>query len=41
MPVFRGKVKVSPSGLQNQAAPILGASSLVWNYLEEKKNAMA
>lgn len=36
MPVFRGKVKVMPSGLQNQAAPILGASSLVWNYLEEK-----
>ncbi|HRJ28552.1 MAG TPA: ROK family protein [Cyclobacteriaceae bacterium] len=36
MPVFRGKVKILPSGLQNQAAPILGASSLVWNYLEEK-----
>lgn len=36
MPLFRGKVKVLPSGLQNQAAPILGASSLVWNYLEEK-----
>jgi glucokinase len=36
MPVFRGKVKVLPSGLQNQVAPILGASSLVWNYLEEK-----
>ncbi|QOI98083.1 MAG: ROK family protein [Flammeovirgaceae bacterium] len=34
MPIFRGKVKVLPSGLQNQAAPILGASSLVWNYLE-------
>jgi glucokinase len=33
MPVFRGKVKVLPSGLQNQAAPILGASSLVWNHL--------
>ena len=33
MPIFRGKVKVLPSGLQNQAAPILGASSLVWNYL--------
>jgi glucokinase len=36
MPVFRGKVKVLPSGLQNQAAPILGASSLVWNYLSKK-----
>ncbi len=36
MPLFRGKVKVLPSGLQNESAPILGASSLVWNYLEEK-----
>jgi glucokinase len=34
MPLFRGKVKVLPSGLQNQAAPILGASSLVWNFLD-------
>ncbi len=34
MPLFRGKVKVLPSGLQNQAASILGASSLVWNYLD-------
>jgi glucokinase len=38
MPIFRGKVKVLPSGLQNQAAPILGASSLVWNYLEAKES---
>ena len=37
MPLFRGKVKVLPSGLQNQAAPILGASSLVWNFLDNKK----
>ncbi len=36
MPVFRGKVKILPSGLQNQAASILGASSLAWNYLERK-----
>lgn len=34
MPVFRGKIKILPSGLQNQAASILGASSLVWNHLE-------
>lgn len=40
MPIFRGKVKVLPSGLQNQAAPILGASSLVWNYLEKKTNVL-
>ncbi|MEJ7645509.1 MAG: ROK family protein [Chryseolinea sp.] len=37
MPLFRGKVKVLPSGLQNQAAPIIGASSLVWNYLDNLK----
>lgn len=43
MPAFRGKVKVLPSGLQNQAASILGASSLVWNYLDNihPKEAMA
>jgi glucokinase len=34
MPVFRGRVKVLPSGLENQVAPILGASSLVWDFLE-------
>ncbi|MBL7858216.1 MAG: ROK family protein [Cyclobacteriaceae bacterium] len=39
MPLFRGKVKVLPSGLQNQAAPILGASSLVWNYLDNQPKA--
>ena len=38
MPLFRGKVKVLPSGLQNQAAPILGASSLVWNFLDNVPN---
>lgn len=32
MPLFRGKVKVLPSALQNQVAPILGASSLIWDY---------
>lgn len=36
MPVFRNKVKVLPSGLENQVASILGASSLVWNYLEHR-----
>jgi glucokinase len=38
MPLFRGKIKVLPSGLQNQAAPILGASSLVWNFLDNAPN---
>ncbi|MBL7851231.1 MAG: ROK family protein [Cyclobacteriaceae bacterium] len=36
MPQFRGRVKLLPSGLENQVAPILGASSLVWDYLEKK-----
>jgi glucokinase len=40
MPLFRGKVKVLPSALQNQAAPILGASSLVWDYLDKKKHQL-
>lgn len=35
MPQFRGKVKVLPSGLSNQVAPILGASSLIWDRLEK------
>jgi len=37
MPVFRGKVKVLPSALQNQVAPILGASSLVWDHFGKKE----
>ena len=37
MPVFRGKVKILPSALQNQAAPILGASSLVLDYFAKKR----
>jgi glucokinase len=41
MPLFRGKVKILPSALQNQAAPILGASSLVWDHLEKTRVAMA
>lgn len=40
MPLFRGKVKILPSAMQNQAAPILGASSLVWDYLEKTKEAV-
>jgi hypothetical protein len=27
--------------MQNQAAPILGASSLVWDYLDKKKVELA
>lgn len=36
MTIYKDKVKVVPSGLQNQSAPILGASSLVIDYF--KKN---
>lgn len=42
MPLFRGKIKILPSALTNQAAPILGASSLVWDYLDKReKSAIA
>ncbi len=41
MPLFRGRVKILPSAMHNQAAPILGASSLVWDYLEKNKEAVA
>lgn len=41
MPLFRNKIKILPSALQNQAAPILGASSLVWDYIEKKKATYA
>jgi glucokinase len=37
MPLFRNKVKVLPSGLENQSAPIVGASSLIWDLLEKQK----
>ncbi len=34
MPMFKGrKVRLMPSGLKDDDAPILGASSLVWKYL--------
>lgn len=36
MPIYRGKVKVLPSSLQNQSAPILGAGSLVVDYLNSQ-----
>jgi glucokinase len=33
MPIFRGKVKLLPSGLQEKNAAILGASALVWQEI--------
>lgn len=35
MPIFRDKVQIHPSGLQNESAPILGASSLVQTYIKK------
>lgn len=37
MPVFKKfEVKLQPSGLKDDDAPILGASSLVWKYLDKQ-----
>ncbi len=35
MTIYQGKVKVLPSGLPNQTAPILGASSLIVNHFKK------
>lgn len=37
MPLFREKnIQLQPSGLKDDDAPILGASSLVWKYLDKE-----
>lgn len=36
LPIFKNKVKILPSGLQNVNAAVLGASALVWNELMKK-----
>ncbi len=35
LPIFRNKVKILPSGLQDRNAGILGASALAWNELKK------
>lgn len=41
MPLFRDKkIELQPSGLKDDDAPILGASSLVWKYLDDLNGAM-
>ena len=40
MPIYKGKVKILPSELQNQSAPIIGAASLVLNKLKEEKDQL-
>lgn len=37
MPIFKGKVKVLPSGLQEKNAAILGSSALVWQEIALKE----
>jgi glucokinase len=37
MPIFKGKVRVISSQLQNQSAPIIGASSLIIDKLKKDK----
>jgi glucokinase len=36
MPIFQNKVRIMPSGLENQSAPILGATSLIVNYFKQQ-----
>lgn len=38
LPIFRNKIKVLQSGLQDVNAAVLGASALVWNELAKQKN---
>lgn len=35
LPIFKNKVKILPSGLQNVNAAVLGASALVWNEIDK------
>jgi len=36
LPVFRGKVKVLPSGLNGGSTAVLGAAALIWNELAKR-----
>lgn len=40
MPIYKNKIKILPSKLQNQSAPIIGASSLVWDQLRKDKSQL-
>ncbi len=40
MPIYKGKIKILPSKLQNQSAPIIGASSLVWDQLAKAEDKL-
>jgi len=36
LPIYRGKVKILPSGLKEGNTAVLGASALIWNEIETK-----
>lgn len=38
LPIFRGKVKILPSGLPEGNTAILGAAALIWNELRKKSS---
>lgn len=40
MHIYKGKIKIIPSKLQNQSAPIIGASSLVWDLIRKNKEQL-
>jgi glucokinase len=35
MPIFRGRVKILPSGVSETNAAVLGAAALAWNELKK------
>jgi glucokinase len=35
MPIFRGSVKILPSGISEANAAVLGAAALAWNELKK------
>jgi glucokinase len=37
LPLFRGKVKLIPSGLTSGSAAVLGSAALIWNELEKRE----
>ncbi len=37
MPIFKNKVKLLPSGLQNKNAAVLGAAALIWHELDSQQ----
>lgn len=41
MPIFKGRVKLLPSKLQNQSAPIIGASSLIVDKLKKESKELS